>query len=136
MARFDQAVAVLQVDDVSVSIDWYSKVLGFEGWTFPKAPPYSFALLSRDGVELMFQRGTGPTRPVTALDSGWAVYIRLRGGDLLELAAEIRKKTKLLREPTRMPYREVEFMVEDPDGHVIVLGEQLPDDVEVPSAIE
>ena len=54
----------------------------------------------------------------------------------MELAAQIQKETKLLREPTRMPYREVEFSVEDPDGHVIVLGEQLADDVNVPSATE
>jgi catechol 2,3-dioxygenase-like lactoylglutathione lyase family enzyme len=136
MARFDQVVPVLQVRDVSVSIDWYSKILGFEGWTFPKVPPFSFALLSRDGVELMFQRGIRPERTSLALDSGWAVYIRLRGGDLLGLAAHVKEKTTLLRKPTRMPYREVEFMVQDPDGHIIVLGEQLPDDVDVPSAIE
>ena len=135
MARFDQAIPVLQVSDVSLSMRWYADVLGLEGWTFPKTPPYEFALLSRDGIELMFQREAG--RPRTeALKSGWAVYIRLQGGDLLELAAQIKKKTKLLQEPTRMPYREVEFSVEDPDGHVIVLGEQLPDDVIVPSATE
>ena len=54
----------------------------------------------------------------------------------MELAAQIQKETKLLREPTRMPYREVEFSVEDPDGHVIVLGEQLADYVNLPSATE
>ena len=96
---------------------------GGEGWTFPKAPPFSFALLRRDGVELMFQKGIRPERTSLALDSGWAVYIRLQGGDLLGLAAHVKEKTTLLREPTRMPYREVEFMVQDPDRH-IVLGEQ------------
>ena len=136
MARFDQAVPVLQVNDVSVSMGWYSRILGFEGWTFPKTPPYSFALLSRDGVELMLQKEPGRARIPATLNSGWAMYLRLQGGDLLELAAQIQKNTKLLREPTRMPYREVEFSVEDPDGHVIVLGEQLADDVYVPSATE
>ena len=136
MAKFDLAVPVLQVNDVSVSMDWYSAILGFTGWTFPKTAPYSFALLSRDGVELMLQRDLGRTVIAAAPDSGWAVYIRVQGGDLLELATQIKTKTRLLREPTRMPYREVEFAIEDPDGHVIVVGEQLPDDVDVPLAIE
>jgi len=136
MARFDQAVPVLQVNDVSVSMDWYSKILGFEGWAFPKTRPYSFALLNRDGVELMFQKGAGRERTAGALTSGWAVYIRLKGGDLLEVAAQIKKDTRLVQEPTRMPYRDVEFSVEDQDGHVIVSSEQLPDDVDVPSATE
>jgi catechol 2,3-dioxygenase-like lactoylglutathione lyase family enzyme len=135
MARFIQAAPVLQVADVSLSMRWYSDILGLEGWTFPKTPPFDFALLSRDGVELMFQKG--PARKRTErLNGGWAVYIHLQGGDLLELAAQIRKKITLLTEPTRMPYRDVEFSVEDPDGHVIVLSEQLPDDVSVPLATE
>ena len=58
-----------------------------------------------------------PGYPAT-VNSGWGMYLRLQGGDLLELAAQIQKNTKLLREPTRMPYREAEFSVEDPDGHV------------------
>lgn len=136
MATFDLAVPVLQVNDVSASMAWYSTILGFRGWTFPKTVPYSFALLSREGVELMFQRDPGRKRIAATPNSGWAVYIRLRGGDLLELATQIMTKTKLLREPTRMPYGEVEFAVEDPDGHVIVFGEQLPDEVNVPLAIE
>lgn len=45
-------------------------------------------------------------------------------------------KTKLSREPVRMPYCDVEFAVTDPDGHEIVLSEQLPDSVSVPSADE
>ncbi len=97
MARFDQVAPVLQGHDVSLSMRWYSDVLGLEGWAFPKSPPYEFALLSRDGIELMFQRRAGRER-TEALNSGWAVYIHLKSGDLLELAAQIKKKTKLLTE--------------------------------------
>ena len=115
MARFDQAGSWhVQVHDVSLSMRWYSDVLGLEGWAFPKSPPYEFALLSRDGIELMFQRRAGRER-TEALNSGWAVYIHLKSGDLLELAAQIKKKTKLLTEPTRMPYRDVEFSVDARD---------------------
>ena len=84
----------------------------------------------------MFQKTVRHESTARAGNSGWAVYIRSTGGDLLELAARVRGLTPLLQEPTRMPYREVEFSVQDPDGHVIVVGEQLPDDVKVPSATE
>lgn len=131
MGHVDSAVPVLQVKDVSVSMDWYAKILGFTGWTFPKTRPHAFALLSRDGVDLMFQQGMPRERT-----RGWAVYLRVTGGDLLTTAAQIKQHIPLLTEPTRMPYRDVEFSVEDPDGYVIVLSEQLPDNADVPSAIE
>jgi hypothetical protein len=41
-----------------------------------------------------------------------------------------------LRKPERMPYGDVELAVVDPDGHVIVVSEQLPADVDVPVARE
>ena len=100
MARFDQVAPVLQGPRFIPQRRWYSEVLGLEGWAFPKSPPYEFALLSRDGIGLMFQRRAGRER-TDALNSGWAVYIHLQGGNLLELAAHIKKKTKLLTEPTR-----------------------------------
>ena len=103
MWHVDSAVPVLEVKDVSVSMDWYAKILGFTGWTFPKTRPYAFALLSRDGVELMFQQGMPRERT-----RGWAVYLHVTGGDLLTTAAQIKQHIPLLTEPTRMPYRDVE----------------------------
>lgn len=130
---FDRAVPVLQVSDVGESMRWYKDVLGFDGSAFPEKEPYSFALLSRDNSELILQKAQSQTLPASR---GWSVYIRLNGNRLLDLAERIRASTPLSREPERMPYCDVEFAVSDPDGHEIVLSEQLPDSAAVPAVKE
>ncbi len=130
---FDRAVPVLQVSDVAKSMRWYRQVLGFDGSAFPEKEPYTFALLCRDNSELMLQKSKSQANPASR---GWSVYIRLVGNRLLDLAEHVRVSTPLLREPERMPYRDVEFSVSDPDGHEIVLSEQLPDGVDVPTVEE
>lgn len=129
--NFGAVVPVLQVSNVAQSVRWYREVLGFDASTFPESEPWSFALLSRDGCELMLQVCAG-----TPVSQGWAVYVRLNGSGLLDLADRIRAQSPLLREPQRMPYGEVEFSVADPDGYEIVLSEQLDDDAAVPSVAE
>lgn len=119
--RVDSPVPVLQVADVARSMEWYARVFGFRANPFPDAPPYSFAILQRDGSEIMLQRG-----PADAADrprAGWSVYLRVTGGRLRELAEAARAETGLVREPQLMPYRQVEFDVVDPDGHVVCVAE-------------
>jgi catechol 2,3-dioxygenase-like lactoylglutathione lyase family enzyme len=55
MSTYQLAVPVLQVANVESSVRWYGEVLGFKADTFPKTPPYSFAILRRDGAEIMLQ---------------------------------------------------------------------------------
>jgi catechol 2,3-dioxygenase-like lactoylglutathione lyase family enzyme len=124
-------VPVLQVTDVAASMRWYKDVLGFDGSAFPNEEPYTFALLRRDGSELMLQ--SSHEAPISL---GWAVYIRVTGNQLLDLAAHVRARVPLSREPERMPYCDVEFTVADPDGHELVLSEQLPDNAAVQSVRE
>ena len=128
---FAAMVPVLQVSDVSTSMQWYKDILGFDGSAFPKEEPHTFALLRRDGSEIMLQ--SSREAPVS---HGWAVYIRVTDNQLLDLAAHVRARVPLSREPQRMPYCDVEFTVADPNGHEIVLSEQLPDDAAVPSVRE
>ena len=55
--RLERAVAVLQVADVGRSMAWYATAFGFEPDPFPKNPPHAFAILRRDGAEVMLQAG-------------------------------------------------------------------------------
>ena len=57
MSAYERAVPVLQVADVEISVRWYADVLGFTPNTFPANPPFSFAILRRDGAEIMLQCG-------------------------------------------------------------------------------
>lgn len=134
MTKVASIVPVLQVSNVEQSIDWYRSVLGFEADPFPDTPPYSFAILRRDGAEVMLQRREGVTG--VGSPNGWSVYLRLTGGNLLQFAEVVRTHTELARAPERAFYGQVEFEVVDPDGHLVCVAEPLPDDADVPRARE
>jgi len=136
--RFDRAVPVLQVSDVGRSIDWYVATLGFEADPFPPKPPYGFAILRRDSTEMMLQHGDQrPSSPSSdACEEGWAVYLRIAGDGLLDLAKSVRRSTSVVRGPERMFYGLVEFEVIDPDGHRICVSGAMPGDADVPVARE
>jgi uncharacterized glyoxalase superfamily protein PhnB len=133
--RFERAVPVLQVADVGRSIDWYVAAFGFDRDPFPPSPPYSFAILRRDGAEMMLQGGTS-SRPADAKEVGWTVYLRIAGDGLLDLADSVRRATPLVRGPERMFYGLVEFEVVDPDGYRICVSGSVPADANVPAARE
>ncbi len=61
--RLERAVPVLQVANVGRRMAWYVTAFGFEPDPFPKNPPHSFAILRRDGAEMMLQVGES-ARPV------------------------------------------------------------------------
>jgi catechol 2,3-dioxygenase-like lactoylglutathione lyase family enzyme len=133
--RFDRAVPVLQVADVGRSIDWYVATFGVEADPFPPKPPYGFAILRRDSIEMMLQHGDQPPSAGESAE-GWAVYLRIAGDGLLDLARSVRRSTPLVRGPERMFYGLVEFEVIDPDGHRICVSGAVPGDADVPMARE
>lgn len=135
MARIEKAVPVLQVADVDRSIDWYRRVLGFDAECFPDEPPFEFAIIGRDGAEIMLQRvGAEHAGPVHR--DTWSVYLRLSGEELLQLHERVALETKVLAGPWRKFYCNVEFEIADPDGHRLCLSEVLPDSLQLPSPSE
>ena len=129
--RLERAVPVLQVADVGRSIDWYAAAFRFEADPFPKSPPYAFAILRRDGAEMMLQASES-SRLGAVNEEGWSVYLRIAGDGLLSLAESARRVTALVRGPERMFYGLVEFEVLDPDGYRICVGGTVPADANVP----
>jgi hypothetical protein len=57
----------------------------------------------------------------------WDVYIRLAGDELVTLLDRARKRTPLVRGPELMPYGQVEFELEDPDGYRVCVAEVVSD---------
>ena len=133
--RLERAVPVLQVADVSRSMSWYTRMFGFEPDPFPKDPPHAFAILRRDGTEVMLQAGRS-ARSGDAKEEGWTIYLRVAGEGLLDLAESARRVTTLVRGPERMFYGLVEFDVFDPDGYRICVGGAVPAGANVPAARE
>jgi catechol 2,3-dioxygenase-like lactoylglutathione lyase family enzyme len=131
MASYQRAVPVLQVANVEASVRWYVDVLGFTLDTFPKSPPYSFAILRRDGAEIMLQcadepRKTSSSARVPDPEFLWSVYLRVDGTAILDVAADVEKKTRLLRGPERMFFGLVEFELCDQDGYRVCVGGEAP----------
>jgi catechol 2,3-dioxygenase-like lactoylglutathione lyase family enzyme len=134
MPHFASIVPVLRVADVSRSLSWYREHLGFAADPFPDEPPYEFCILRRDDTELMLRR-TSPGSPRSARSYDWDVYIRLSGGELTQLLDHARRSTPLVRGPEVMPYGQVEFELEDPDGHRVCVSEALTDTTGFPPAV-
>ena len=131
MSMYQVAVPVLQVANVETSLRWYADILGFVHSTFPKSPPYSFAILRRDGAEIMLQAAheslaASPPKRASDPEFRWSVYLRISGSAVLDVAAAVEKKAELLRGPEQMFYGLVEFEVCDADGYRVCVGGQAP----------
>ncbi len=130
-ASYQRAVPVLQVANVEKSLRWYVDVLGFTPDPFPKSPPYSFAILRRDGAEIMLQCAdeTGPANSPKRLadpEFRWSIYLRIAGTAILDVADTAGQRTQLLRGPERMVYGPVEFELGDPDGYRVCVSGEAP----------
>src|SRR6185503_8819541 len=117
------AVPVLRVASVARSIGWYGDVLGFSGDAVGPPTDPVFAILHRDGVELMLQKvrhGVGSPRAATA-EGGWDVYLRVDDAEAFRQA--VRSRVPDVGPIQEREYGCREFVLRDPDGHAIVLGE-------------
>jgi uncharacterized glyoxalase superfamily protein PhnB len=105
---------------------WYEQQLGFKGHAFPQVEPHLFAILFRDGVEIMLQRIAGYEKPDLYGRRGggvWHAYIRMTG--LKELFEAVREQVHIIKPLRQQPYGDWEFEVMDPNGYVLVFSELL-----------
>ena len=122
MSRLLSSAPTFLVADVAATGQWWEFNLGFKPSFFPIRPPYVYASLQRDGVEIMLLRQEGYRKPKIERPGGvWDVYIRIEG--LREFCEEIRQKIPLKSDLVKRPYGDTEFEVEDPNGYVLVFGE-------------
>ena len=123
-ASFKSIAPCFLVADVSATIGWYEKELGFICFPFPKNPPHVFASMSRDGVEIMLQRVEGYEKPNlygTRPGGVWDAYIRIVGVD--ELFETVKDRLNVIMPLCQQPYGDWEFEVKDPNGYVLVFSE-------------
>lgn len=122
--KLNQAAPTFLVSDVGATTDWYQKQLGFECSHFPDNPPYVYASMWRDGVELMLLRIEGYEKPDVSklrLSGCWDAYIRMTG---VQAFYELLKGQPFIRMPlTKQSYGDSEFEVIDPNGYILVFSE-------------
>ena len=121
MPRLLSSAPTFLVSDVNATAQWYEDKLGFQPSFFPRQPPYVFASLQKDGVEIMLLRQQGYRKPEVHREGGvWDAYIRVK--EVQELYDEVRRRTPVKSELTKRSYGDTEFEVEDPNGYVLVFG--------------
>jgi uncharacterized glyoxalase superfamily protein PhnB len=126
MSKLFTAAPTFLVADVDATIRWYETELGFTSYPFPETPPYVFASVSRDGVEIMFQRLEGYEKPdLHRLREGgvWDAYIRMEG--VKEFYAAIKDRVEIKMSLRNQPYGDSEFEVKDPSGYILVFSESI-----------
>lgn len=119
-AVFRFSVPVLRVRDVGRTVAWYRHHLGFAAEAFPDQPPHEFAILERDGVQLLVRQAEGGRR--AAQHAGWDIYIWVDGVDFAHLESAIALGGDIVRPLSPMGASMAELEVRDPDGYVLCIG--------------
>ena len=124
MPKLKSLAATFPVADIASTIRWYQEELGFTAYPFPETPPYVFAIVSRDSVEIMFQLVPGYEKPdLYRLRAGgvWDAYIRMEG--VKEFYEAIKDRVEIKLSLRKQPYGDWEFEVQDPNGYILVFSE-------------
>jgi uncharacterized protein (TIGR02246 family) len=112
-------VPVFHVVSVKKSIAWYADILGFSANPFGPSDEPVFAILQRDGQELMLQNSCAMLPQRSGDD--WDAYIRV--ADVEAMRESVRAKVPGVEGIELREYGCREFTVTDPDGHVLVIGQ-------------
>ena len=126
MIKFNFAATAFLVCEVGETARWYRDVLGFKFDTFPKTEPFEWASVRRDNVEIMLQRAEGYRKPdLDPLRPGgvWNAYFYV--DDVDGLYEAIKDRVTVRRTPSDQPYELREFEIADPNGYVLVFGENI-----------
>jgi len=126
MTRFNFAATAFLVSDVGSTARWYRDVLGFTFNAFPQTEPFEWASVTRDNVEIMLQRSEGYEKPdLDPLRPGgvWNAYFYVDEVDAL--FESIKDRVTVRRTPEDQPYQLREFEIADPNGYVLVFGQNI-----------
>jgi catechol 2,3-dioxygenase-like lactoylglutathione lyase family enzyme len=115
-ALFQRLQAALGVRDVPASIAFYAETLGFDVRA-EMGDPVDFALLGRDAVTLSLVRATTPAVATFA-----CCYIYVNDVDSVLAGCE-RTGASIATPLTRHPWGNRDFVLRDPDGHLISIGQ-------------
>lgn len=118
----------LMVEDVARTLDFYRDVLGFQVLTTvpPDQPPFTWGMVNRDGVELMFQARASLGADIPALadapiGASQTFYIEVE--DIDALYAAIKGKVEIVQDMHTTFYDTREFAFRDVNGYILAFSE-------------
>ena len=119
--QFHGIVPILNVKSVEKSIEHYTTVLGFEKhWDWPEGPDKTFASITNGKAEIFLCEGAQGS-PGT-----WICY-HLKDVDGLH-KQYVERKADIVRAPKDEPWGMRELFVRDIDGHILRIGQELPEE--------
>ena len=127
---FIAAVPQFTVPDLVRTVEYYRDVLGFvvhgywdgERVRSEPDPPPVFAIVSRDKVQMFFNRADRPAARAGRAEGAYDVYIHVTGIDAL--AEELRGRgADIIEGPEERPYGQRELVVRDCNGTILAFGE-------------
>ena len=117
----------LMVENVAKTLAFYRERLGFAVvTTLPDHEPFDFAIVQRDGVELMFQSRLSLSENVPALTgspigASQTFYIEVTG--IRDLYESLREKVELVVDFHTTFYGTQEFYFRDINGYILSFSE-------------
>jgi uncharacterized glyoxalase superfamily protein PhnB len=117
----------LMVEDVSRTLGFYRDTLGFEVlMTLPEAPPFDFAIVRRDQVELMFQSRQSLSENVPALagssiGASQTFYLEVVG--IRDLYEQLQDTVDIVVDLHTTFYGTQEFYFRDINGYILSYSE-------------
>ena len=117
----------LMVEDVERTLAFYRDVMGFGVMmTLPESAPFDFAIVQRDGLELMFQSRTSLSENVPALagspiGASQTFYIEVSG--IRDLYEQLREKVEIVVDFHTTFYGTSEFYFRDLNGYILSFSE-------------
>ena len=119
----------LMVSNVAEAIMYYTQNLGFQLIdSVPANPPYDWAMVSVEGVALMFQAENSIKEEFAPLQNqslggGLSFYVRVTG--VKEWYERLQNKATIVNELRESAYGMTEFSIQDLNGFVLTFAENL-----------
>ena len=123
--RIEDAVAIVPVRDVRATMDFYGDVLGFERRFVSEDARFAIAVHGDAAVHFVASDDADALR---ATANNISIYLWVVGIDRLFAAYEPQLQTlpsDRVRAPFDQPYGMREFHIKDPDGCLLMFGEDI-----------
>ena len=116
------------VEDVNKTVTFYESVFGFKKMmTVPEEGTYDWALIAKDGNELMLQTKASllkdlPSIKNTKIGNSMMLYIEVK--DIDNFYTKIKTKVTLVKDIHDTFYGSREFIVQDCNNYIIIFSER------------
>jgi len=111
---------MIAVEDVQVSIDFYTLFLGFSAISQTD----SYSVIERDGATIHLMKAADQS-VLDAVRGHTDIYIEVTDVDIVWNQITKHELTTKAKEPFNQPYGMREFHLEDPDGFLLFVGSRV-----------